>query len=81
MPTLVAIGYPDQRTAEQAWETVRQLEDELVIQADAALAQHGGTVIKTTLSEEDTKTLKEALQPWSWRCCWRPPMPPSGRRS
>jgi uncharacterized membrane protein len=34
MPTLVAIGYPDQRTAEQAWDTVRQLDEELIIQAD-----------------------------------------------
>jgi uncharacterized membrane protein len=32
--TLVAIGYPDQGTAEQARGTVMQLEQELVIQAD-----------------------------------------------
>jgi uncharacterized membrane protein len=160
--TLVAIGYPDQGTAEQARETVAKLEAELVIQADqvaaisrdmegkyhvhtthggasagagaawggfwgflfgllffipffglalgagmgalfghfgekgidkafqqqvrdhlqpgtsalfmvfeqmtedkaiAALQQYGGTVIKTSLSEEDTKKLQEALQP------------------
>ena len=34
MATLVAIGYPDQGTAEQARQTVSQLEAELVIQAD-----------------------------------------------
>jgi uncharacterized membrane protein len=32
--TLVAIGYPDQVTAEQARETVAKLEADLVIQAD-----------------------------------------------
>ncbi|HET8978297.1 MAG TPA: DUF1269 domain-containing protein [Solirubrobacteraceae bacterium] len=162
MATLVAIGYPDQGTAEQARETVNQLESELVIQASqvaaisrdlegkyhvhtthggaeagsgavwggfwgllfgllffipfaglaigagmgalfghlgekgidkafqqqvrdylqpgtsalfmvieqvtpdkaiAALSQYGGTVIKTSLSEADTKRLQEALQP------------------
>jgi len=34
MATLVAIGYPDQGTAEQARETVQRLESELIIQAD-----------------------------------------------
>jgi len=34
MATLVAIGCPDQGTAEQARETVGQLESELIIQAD-----------------------------------------------
>ena len=162
MATLVAIGYPDQTTAEQARQTVSQLEAELIIQADqvasisrdlegkyhvhtshggggagagavwggfwgllfgllffipfagwalgagmgalfghlsknaidkefqeqvrnhlqpgtsalfmviehatpdkaiAALQQYGGTVIKTSLSDEDTKKLQEALQP------------------
>jgi uncharacterized membrane protein len=162
MATLVAIGYSDQGTAEQARETVARLESELIIQADqvaaisrdpegkyhvhtshgggstaggavwggfwgllfgllffipfagwamgaglgalfghmsekgidkafqdqvrehlkpgtsalflvveqvtpdkaiAALQQYGGTVIKTSLSDEDTKRLQEALQP------------------
>jgi uncharacterized membrane protein len=162
MATLVAIGYPDQGTAEQARQTVDELESELIIQADqvaaisrdlqgkyhvhtthggasagggavwggfwgmlfgllffipfaglalgagmgalfghfgekgldkafqqqvrdylkpgtsalflvveqvtpdkaiAALSQYGGTVIKTSLSEEDTKKLQDALQP------------------
>ncbi len=34
MATLVAIGYPDQGTAEQARGTVMKLESELIIQAD-----------------------------------------------
>ena len=34
MATLVAIGYADEATAEQARDTVRQLESELIIQAD-----------------------------------------------
>jgi uncharacterized membrane protein len=34
MATLVAIGYPDQETAETARQTVRELESDLVIQAD-----------------------------------------------
>ena len=162
MATLVAIGYPDQGTAEQAMATVNELEAELIIQAEqvaaisrdlegkyhvhtahggasagggawwggfwgllfgllffipfaglalgaglgalfghfgkqgidkafqeqvreyvkpgtsalfliidqvtpdkaiAALQQYGGTVIKTSLSDEDTKKLQEALQP------------------
>ena len=32
MATLVAIGYPDQGTAEQARQTVQQLEGELIIE-------------------------------------------------
>jgi uncharacterized membrane protein len=161
MPTLLAIGYPDEATAEEAQKTVEQLQGELIIQASqvasisrdkqgnyhvhtthggsgtgvgavwggfwgllfgllffvpfagwavgaglgalfghlgekgidkqfqeqvrdhlkpgtsalfmiieqvtpdkavAALEQYGGTVIKTSLSEEDTKRLEEALQ-------------------
>lgn len=34
MATLVAIGYPDQTTGEEARHTVQQLEAELIIQAD-----------------------------------------------
>ena len=34
MATLVAIGYPDQGTGEQARQTVMQLESDLIIQAD-----------------------------------------------
>jgi uncharacterized membrane protein len=38
MATLVAIGYPDQGTAEQARGTVQDLEAELIIQADQVAA-------------------------------------------
>jgi uncharacterized membrane protein len=38
MATLVAIGYPDQATAEQAMQTVNELEAELIIQADQVAA-------------------------------------------
>ena len=38
MATLVAIGYPDQTTAEEARKTVQQLESELIIQADQVAA-------------------------------------------
>jgi uncharacterized membrane protein len=58
MATLVAIGYPDETTAEAARQTVASLEDDLIIQAD-----YGGTVIKTSLSEEATRKLQEALTP------------------
>jgi len=36
--TLVAIGYPDQVTAEDARQTVQRLESELIIQADQVAA-------------------------------------------
>jgi uncharacterized membrane protein len=36
--TLVAIAYPDQGTAEEARQTVRQLESDLIIQADQIAA-------------------------------------------
>ncbi|MGZ4273291.1 MAG: DUF1269 domain-containing protein [Solirubrobacteraceae bacterium] len=38
MATLVAIGYPDQGTAEQARGTVAELEADLIIQADQVAA-------------------------------------------
>jgi hypothetical protein len=38
MATLVAIGYPDQATAEQARETVGRLESDLIVQADQVAA-------------------------------------------
>jgi uncharacterized membrane protein len=38
MATLVAIGYQDQTTAEQARQTVQRLESELIIQADQVAA-------------------------------------------
>src|ERR1700727_2991067 len=38
MATLVAIGYPDQTTAEQAMQTVSELQSELIIQAEQVAA-------------------------------------------
>ena len=38
MATLVAIGYDDQTTADEARSTVQQLESELIIQADQVAA-------------------------------------------
>jgi len=38
MAMLVAIGYPDQTTSEQAMQTVYQLEADLIIQADQVAA-------------------------------------------
>ncbi len=38
MATLVAIGYPDETTAERARDTVHELESELIIQADQVAA-------------------------------------------
>jgi uncharacterized membrane protein len=38
MATLVAIGYPDMGTAEDARQTVQRLESELIIQADQVAA-------------------------------------------
>jgi uncharacterized membrane protein len=52
MATLVAIGYPDRGTAEQARATVMQLEQELIIQADQVAAidrdQEGKYHVHTT---------------------------------
>ncbi len=47
MATLVAIGYPDQTTAEEARQTVQQLEAELIIQADqvASISRDLGWVL------------------------------------
>jgi uncharacterized membrane protein len=38
MATLVAIGYPDETTAERARQTVQSLESDLIIQADQVAA-------------------------------------------
>jgi uncharacterized membrane protein len=38
MATLLAIGYPDQGTAEQAMQTVSELQSELIIQAEQVAA-------------------------------------------
>jgi uncharacterized membrane protein len=52
MATLVAIAYPDEKTADQARLTVQELEHELIIQADqvAAISRdvHGKYHVTTT---------------------------------
>ena len=42
MATLVAMAYPDEKTAKQARATVWQLEEELIIQADQIAVISGG---------------------------------------
>jgi uncharacterized membrane protein len=50
MADLIAIGYPDETTAHAA-------ADEAV----AAMSKYGGTVLKTSLSQDDEKELQAAL--------------------
>jgi uncharacterized membrane protein len=52
MATLVAIGYPDETTAEKARQTVQRLEADLIIQADqvAAVARDRSGKLHTTTS-------------------------------
>jgi uncharacterized membrane protein len=52
MATLVAIGYPDETTAEQARQTVQRLEADLIIQADqvAAISRDQSGKLHTTTS-------------------------------
>jgi uncharacterized membrane protein len=45
MAELIAIGYPDEKTAEEA----------------AALSRFGGTVLKTSLSRDAERELQDAL--------------------
>ncbi len=60
MATLVAIGYPDEATAETARQTVQRLEADLVIQADQVAAisrdQQGKYHITTTHGGASTAT-------------------------
>ena len=52
MATLVAIGYPDETTAEEARQTVQRLEADLIIQADqvAAITRDSSGKYHTTTS-------------------------------
>jgi uncharacterized membrane protein len=54
MATLVAIGYPDETTAEQARKTVQRLEADLIIQADqvAAISRDQDGKLHTTTSHQ-----------------------------
>ena len=58
MSTLVAIGYPDETTAEQAQKTVQELQSELIIQASQVAAisrdQKGDYHVHTHYGAEGT---------------------------
>jgi uncharacterized membrane protein len=58
MATLVAIGYPDETTAEQARQTVQRLEADLIIQADqvAAISRDRAGNFHTTTSHGGAST-------------------------
>ncbi len=58
MATLVAIGYPDENTAEQARRTVQRLEADLIIQADqvAAISRDQSGKLHTTTSHSVSST-------------------------
>ena len=58
MATLVAIGYPDENTAEQARQTVQRLEADLIIQADqvASVSRDASGKLHTTTSHEMSST-------------------------
>lgn len=58
MATLVAIGYPDETTADQARKTVQRLEADLIIQADqvAAISRDTAGKYHTTTSHAGVST-------------------------
>jgi uncharacterized membrane protein len=58
MATLVAIGYPDETTAELARQTVQRLEADLIIQADqvAAVSRDKTGKLHTTTSHQMEST-------------------------
>ncbi|MGH3199515.1 MAG: hypothetical protein ACRDOH_26750 [Streptosporangiaceae bacterium] len=63
MADLIAIGYPDETTADAAAGEARRLATDLIIQPDAiaVIVRDGGTVRKTSLSKDDEKELQDAL--------------------
>ena len=68
MATLVAIGYPDETTAEQARKTVNRLEADLVIQADqvAAISRDQEGKFHTTTSHSGGSTAGGAVWGGFW---------------
>jgi uncharacterized membrane protein len=66
--TLVAIGYPEQGTAEEALGTVRQLQDTLVIQAEqvAAIRRDQEGKLHTTTSHGAAGTSGGAAMGGMW---------------
>ena len=66
MADLIAIGYPDETTADAAADEARRLAQDLIIQPDAIAVitrdnDGSGTVLRTSLSKEDEKELQVAL--------------------
>src|SRR5271163_2741821 len=68
MATLVAIGYPDQATADQARQTVQNLEADLVIQADqvAAISRDTGGKYHVTTTHGGTSAADGAVWGGFW---------------
>jgi uncharacterized membrane protein len=68
MATLVAIGYPDQRTAEAARQTVQGLEADLIIQADqvAAISRDGEGKYHVTTTHRATSGAGGAVWGGFW---------------
>jgi uncharacterized membrane protein len=68
MATLVAIGYPDEATGEEARRTVQQLEADLVIQADqvASISRDTDGKYHVHTSHGVTPTLGGALTGGFW---------------
>jgi uncharacterized membrane protein len=66
MATLVAVGYPDETTAEQARQTVQRLEADLIIQADqvAAISRDKAGKYHTTTSHGGASASGGAV--WGW---------------
>ncbi len=68
MATLVAIGYPDQVTADRARQTVEGLEDDLVIQADqvAAISRDAAGKYHVTTTHGGSSTAGGAVWGGLW---------------
>jgi uncharacterized membrane protein len=68
MATLVAIGYPDETTAEQARQTVQGLEADLIIQADqvAAIVRDKGGKYHVTTTHGGASTSGGAVWGGFW---------------
>jgi uncharacterized membrane protein len=68
MATLVAIGYPDETTAEEARQTVQRLEADLIIQADqvAAISRDRSGKYHTTTTHSAVSTGGGAMWGGVW---------------
>src|SRR5262249_45922985 len=68
MATLVAIGYPDEKTADEARQTVQRLEADLIIQADqvAAISRDKAGKYHTTTSHSPVSGASGAVWGGFW---------------